>query len=155
MTHFLRYVLWQTFHSDHTLSHLFRYILYKHKTETQAWVHKYSVIMPRQALVSALYYAVVVVRAVQILEQPYQTDVSKHLEQVSTLFAGFALLSIVSTIMLEVEQSGFSVEKNIFIQSCAILCSVECFNSVLQALVQLVLSFHSVRPLIGHVCLLR
>lgn len=29
--------------------------------------------------------------------------------------AGFALLSVVSTIMLEVEKSGCSVEKNIFI----------------------------------------
>lgn len=61
-----------------------------------------------------------VVKAVQILEQPYHTDVSKHLEQVSTLFAGFALLSVVSTIMLKVEKSGFSVEKNIFIQSFTI-----------------------------------
>lgn len=61
-----------------------------------------------------------VVEAVQILEQPYHTDVSKHLEQVSTLFAGFALLSVVSTIMLKVEKSGFSAEKNIFIQSFTI-----------------------------------
>lgn len=63
--------------------------------------------MPRKAL----YNAVVFVRAVQILEQPYHTDVSKHLEQVSTLFSGFALLSVVFTIMLEVENLVFLLKK--------------------------------------------